>query len=75
MNQEEFSQLWDMDLHSLGIELRPEEGSVLNSREREKFNELILSHQKVLSEIDKPLTATQHTIETENHLPIAVPPY
>lgn len=77
MNKEEFSQLWDthMDINSFECDLRPDEGTALNLQERQRVNELIHSHQEVFSEIDRPTTATQHVIDTGDHLPIAGPPY
>lgn len=64
-----------MDLNSLELNLRDDEGCRLTETQRSTFNDLLIENADVFAERGEPTDYAEHRIDTGDHAPVFTPAY
>lgn len=72
---EKLNEAKELQIFSIDLTLRDDEGAKLNDGQKEKINAIIDKYLDVFNETGPPTDQAIHRIETLNHLPIATAPY
>ncbi|XP_036346322.1 uncharacterized protein LOC118755602 [Rhagoletis pomonella] len=64
-----------IDINSVEIRLRPNEGAALAESERTRLQKLLEAHKEIFEETTVPIPHMEHHIKTEAHAPISSHPY